>query len=116
MGILTNPSGGLSEVLAALHNNGRSILFGRLCVAVSRTFKGDNNGLGADPEFEGEVVTVLGELQTAGYVVGKSKSGQTVDLTGGTPPYSTVISLTPSGRGAARHPSPRPVRDPHRSG
>jgi hypothetical protein len=114
MGVLLNtPSGGQSEVLETLHYEGAigaGIPIYRLGPMVSHRWGGDEDREGSDPTFEADIITVLGELQTAGYVTGHNGvSGNVVDLTAAPPP-TTYVVLTGGGRADARHPRPRPTR------
>lgn len=114
MGVLLNtPSGGQSEVLETLHYQGAiaaGVPIYRLGPMVSHRWGGDEDREGSDAVFEADLITVLGELQTAGYVVGHDgTSGNVVDLTAA-PATSTYVTLTGAGRADARHARPRPTR------
>lgn len=114
MGRLINtPSGGQSEVLETLHYQGaitNGVMLVRVGPMVSHRYRGDEATEGSDAQFEADVLTVLGTLQGLGKVVGRNdQTGATVDLTA-TPPVSTRIALTGTGRVDARHPRPRPHR------
>lgn len=115
--LIDSPSGGHSEVLETLHYQGaiqNGIQLFRLGPMVSHRYHGDEDLEGSDPQFETDVLTVLSELQTLTFVVGRKDSdGTAVDLTSGTPPGTTRIALTAAGRVEARHPRPRPQRDPY---
>jgi hypothetical protein len=118
--LINSPSGGQSEVLETLHFQGAissGVQIFRLGPMVSHRWKGDEDREGSDAQFEADILTILAELQTAGYVVGHADAtGNVVDLTSGTPPSTTRIVLTGAGRVQARHPRPRPVADPWRGG
>lgn len=113
MGALLNtPSGGQSEVLETLHYEGAihgGVPIYRLSGMVSHRWMGDEDRVGDDPTFESDVVTVLGQLQGLGYVIGADVNNNSVDLTA-SPPSSTDVILTGPGRAYARHPRPRPRR------
>lgn len=114
MGALLNtPSSGQSEVLETLHYEGAiaaGIPILRLGPSVSHRWGGDENREGVDATFQADILTVLGALQTAGYVTGHNgASGAAVDLTAA-PDITTYVVLTGAGRADARHPRPRPVR------
>lgn len=107
-----SPSGGKSEVLESIHYYGAfgaGREFFHIVSWVSRRWGGDETR-GVDPTFKGDVATVLGELQTAGWVTANDGAGNAVDLTAGTPADTARIALTGAGRAAARHPRPRPQR------
>lgn len=112
--LLTTPSGGQSEVLETLHYQGAAstgIQLFRVGPMVSARWHGDEDREGSDATFQADVLTVLGQLQTAGYVTGfKDADGTVVDLTSGTPAGTTRVRLTGSGRAQGRHPRPRPVK------
>lgn len=111
--LLTTPSQGKSEVLETLHYQGAihsGIAVFRLGPMVSNRYGGDETRDGSDPVFEGDIVTVLQALATAGQVVGAAADGTAVDLTAGTPAGTVRVTLTPSGRVAGRAPRPRPRR------
>ena len=114
MGVLLNtPSSGQSEVLETLRYEGAiggGVPIYRLGPMVSHRWGGDEDREGSDPTFEADIITVLGELQTAGFVTGHNAStGNAVDLTAA-PPTTTYVVLTGAGRADARHPRPRPAR------
>lgn len=112
--LLQTPSSGKSEVLETLHYQGAAstgIPLYRIGPMVAHRWHGDEDREGDDATFEADVLTVLGELQTAGYVNAfKDADGSAVDLTSGTPPGTTRVHMTGSGRAAGRHPRPRPVK------
>ena len=110
-----SPSGGQSEVLETLHYQGaiRSGLpLYRIGPMVSNRWHGEEDREGSDTQWEADITTVLGQLQGAGYVAGHDDSGNSVDLTG-SPPGTTFVALTGSGRVAARHPRPHPRTAPY---
>jgi hypothetical protein len=108
--LLTSPSGGQSEVIETLHYQGAltaGIQLFRICDLVSKRWGGDENREQSDPVWEADTLTVLGQLQVLGYVVGHDdQSGAVVDLTG-SPGQTTRVVLTGAGRAYARHPRPR---------
>lgn len=112
--LLQTPSNGKSEVLETLHYQGAAstgIQLFRIGPMVAARWHGDEDREGSDPTWEADVLTVLGELQTAGYVTGfKDSDGSPVDLTSGTPAGTTRVHLTGLGRQQGRHPRPRPVK------
>ena len=113
---LTNsPSGGQSEVLETLHYQGAirgGVPLYRFGTMVSNRYHGSDTRMGSDPQWEADVKTVLGALQTAGYVTGHDVNGANVDLTG-SPAGTTFIVLTGAGRAQARHPNPNPRTAPY---
>lgn len=112
--LLQTPSAGQSEVLETLHYQGAAstgIPVYRIGPMVSARWHGDEDREGDDATWEADILTVLGELQTAGFVTAfKDADGTVVDLTSGTPAGTTRVRLTGSGRAAGRHPRPRPVK------
>jgi hypothetical protein len=112
MRLIGTPSGGQSEVLETLRYQGAlasGVMLFRLGPMVAHRYQGDEDREGSDPQFEGDVLTVLAALQTQGYVVAHNdQTGVVVDLTAGSPLGSTRIVLTGAGRATARHPRPRP--------
>lgn len=114
MGALLNtPSTGQSEVLETLHYLGAigsGVQLDRLGPIVSHRWVADEDREGSDTTFEADILTVVGALQTAGYVVGRNDlTGATVDLTS-SPPATTRVVLTGAGRVQGRAPRPRPRR------
>lgn len=110
--LLNTPSGGQSEVLETLHYQGAissGIPIYRIGDLVSKRYGGDENRMGSDPTFEADTLTVLGQLQGLGYVVGYDVNGNTVDLTA-SPATTTRVTLTGAGRVQGRAPRPRPRR------
>ena len=110
--LLTTPSAGKSEVLETLHYKGAiagGIPIYRIGDMVSKRYGGDENREGSDLVFEADIITVLGQLQTAGYVTGHDVNGAVVNLTAA-PPKTAFVVLTGAGRTAARAPRPRPRR------
>lgn len=108
--LLNTPSDGLSEVLATIKSNGRAIPFARLVERVQWEW-----GIGTDTaaEFPTTLATVLGTLQTDGYVDGTTSSqGGSVDLTAGVPAGTTLVFLTQAGIVNSRSLSPKPLKDP----
>lgn len=114
--LLDSPSGGQSEVLETLHYQGaigNGVMLVRIGPMVSHRWGFDEDTEGSDAPFEADVRTVLGTLQGLGKVIGRNDlTGAIVDLTA-TPPGSTRVALTATGRVDARHPRPRPQRDPY---
>jgi hypothetical protein len=113
--LINSPSGGQSEVLETLHYEGAftgGVEVFRIGVLVSHRWKSDDYSYGGDPQLEADVLTVLGQLQTLGYVTAfADQTSAVVDLTGSPGPTTHVV-LTGAGRAYARHPRPRPVADP----
>ena len=113
MGALLNtPSAGQSEVIETLHYEGAAgsgVPLYRLGPMTSHRYMGDEDREGSDTVWEADIVTVVGALQTAGYVTGHNVNGGTVDLTA-SPPSTTFVQLTAAGRAYGRHPRPRPRR------
>lgn len=114
MSLLTStPSSGHSEVLDTLHYycaHTHGLQLQRLAPLLSGKWGGTDLKSGSDPDFESDVKTIVGALQTAGYIVGRDDAtGATVDLTG-TPGPTTRVVLTGAGRVESRHPRPRPTR------
>jgi hypothetical protein len=106
--ILNSPSTGQSEVLDVIKENGRALNFQRLCERVQWHY-----GVADDTaaSFPTTVSTVLGALQSAGYVAGTTAAqDRSVDLTAGVPAASTWILLTGTGLPYTRHLAPRPRR------
>ena len=113
--LTASPSGGQSEVLDTLHYQGAirgGIPLYRLGTMISHRWHGDQNREGSDPQYEADVVTVLGQLQGLGYVSGHDVNGANVDLTA-SPPSTTFVVLTGTGRVAGRHPNPNPRTAPY---
>lgn len=114
MGALLNtPSSGQSEVLETLHYEGAiatGIQIRRLETDLSHRWMADEDREGSDSTFSADLLTVLGTLQGAGYVVGRNETtGAVVDLTA-SPARTTRVSLTGAGRARSRAPRPRPRR------
>ncbi len=114
-----SPSGGQSEVLETLHwegahDNAPGVVLAHLGTRVSRRWHGDENRGGSDPQWEADTLTVVGQLQTLGYVTGFSDSppGAVVDLTAA-PPAATRVRLTALGREVGRAPRPHPRTAPY---
>lgn len=109
--LLTSPSGGQSEVIETLHYQGAlsaGIKLFRIGDLVSKRWGGDEDREQSDATWEADTLTVLGQLQVLGYVVGHNdQTGAVVDLTA-TPGPTTRVVLTGAGRAYARHPRPRP--------
>lgn len=114
--LINSPSGGQSEVLETLHFQGAltsGVMLFRIGDMVSKRYHGDENRMGSDPQWETDTLTVLGQLQSLGYVVGRNdRTGAVVDLTA-SPPGATRVALTGAGRAAARHPRPKPRTAPY---
>lgn len=113
--LINSPSAGLSEVLETIHFQGAAgtgIPLYRLGTMVSHRYHGDEDREGSDSTWETDTLTVVSALQTAGYVTGHDVNGASVDLTA-TPPSTTFVKLTPSGRAYSRAPRPRPRTAPY---
>jgi hypothetical protein len=110
--LLSTASTGQSEVLETLHYQGAlssGLPIYRLGPMVSHRWMGDEDREGSDAGWEADLITVLGALQTAGYVTGHDDLGNVVNLTAA-PPSTTYVKLTAAGRVAGRAPRPRPRR------
>lgn len=108
--LINSPSGGQSEVLETLHYQGAihsGIQLSRLGPMVSHRYGGDEDREGSDAQWETDILTVVGQLQGLGYVVGQDANGNNADLTA-SPPSTTRVALTGAGRAQGRHPRPRP--------
>lgn len=111
--LLTSPSGGQSEVLATLRAEGAilgapGVKLNNVGTRVSRRYGGSENRDASDPTWEADTLTVLGQLQTLGYVAAfADQTGAVVDLTA-SPALTSRVRLTASGRAFARAPRPRP--------
>jgi hypothetical protein len=111
--LLTTPSSGQSELIDTLRLQGAltaGVPLYRIGALVSHRWHGDEDRAGDDPVWEADALTVLKALQGLGYVAANDGHGAAVDLTAGTPPGTTHVVLTGSGRAYARHPRPRPLR------